>query len=97
MNSVIALGGRALREAVRQPDALFMTMFIPLFFLVVNTGQAAEIFPSDDTPFLGATDYMAAKIEGSIKVIVPDAGHAANIDNPEDFNKAMAGFLEGLA
>jgi hypothetical protein len=47
MNPTIALGRRSLREAIRQPDALFMTMFIPIFFLVVNTGQAAEIFPSD--------------------------------------------------
>jgi ABC-2 type transport system permease protein len=46
VSSVIALGERALREAIRQPNALFMTMFIPLFFLVVNTGQAAEIFPT---------------------------------------------------
>jgi ABC-2 type transport system permease protein len=45
MSATLALGRRSLREAIRQPDALFMTMFIPIFFLVVNTGQAAEIFP----------------------------------------------------
>ncbi|MEL0018861.1 MAG: alpha/beta hydrolase [Rickettsiales bacterium] len=52
---------------------------------------------ADDTPFLGATDYMAAKISGSQKVIIPDAGHAANIDNPQAFNTAMGRFLDGLA
>ena len=41
MSATLVLGARSLREAIRQPDALFMTMFIPIFFLVVNTGQAA--------------------------------------------------------
>lgn len=31
MNATIELGRRSLREALRQPDVLFMTMFIPLF------------------------------------------------------------------
>ena len=55
-------GQRALREALRQPDALFMTFFIPLFFLVVNTGQAAEVFPSDDTGFLEGQGYGAFQL-----------------------------------
>ena len=53
---------RALREALRQPDALFMTLFIPIFFLVVNTGQAAEIFPSDSTGFLEGQGYGAFQL-----------------------------------
>jgi ABC-2 type transport system permease protein len=62
MNPTIALGRRSLREALRQPDALFMTMFIPIFFLVVNTGQAAEIFPSDSTGFLEGQGYGAFQL-----------------------------------
>ncbi len=62
MNATIALGRRSLREAARQPDALFMTMFIPIFFLVVNTGQAAEIFPSDSTGFLEGQGYGAFQL-----------------------------------
>ena len=62
MSATLALGRRSLREALRQPDALFMTMFIPLFFLVVNTGQAADIFPSDDTPFLEGQSYGAFQL-----------------------------------
>jgi ABC-2 type transport system permease protein len=60
--ATLALGSRSLREAIRQPDALFMTMFIPLFFLVVNTGQAAEIFPSEDTEFLQGQGYGAFQL-----------------------------------
>jgi ABC-2 type transport system permease protein len=62
MNATLVLGMRALREARRQPDALFMTMFIPLFFLVVNTGQAAEIFPSSSTEFLQGQGYGAFQL-----------------------------------
>jgi pimeloyl-ACP methyl ester carboxylesterase len=49
-----------------------------------------------DTPFIAATDFMAAKIPGATKVVIPDAGHAANIDQPEAFNAAVATFLESL-
>jgi pimeloyl-ACP methyl ester carboxylesterase len=48
---------------------------------------------ANDTPFLNASDYMAAKIPGATKVVVPDAGHAANIDQPEAFNAAVLTFL----
>jgi pimeloyl-ACP methyl ester carboxylesterase len=51
---------------------------------------------AEDTPFLAATDYMAAKIPGSTKVIIPGAGHAANIDQPALFNAAVLDFLGGL-
>lgn len=46
-----------------------------------------------DEPFLAATDYMAGKIPGAAKVLIPDAGHAANIDQPEAFNQAVLEFL----
>ena len=36
------LGKRALVEGLRTPEALFPTLFIPLFFLAVNVGQAAR-------------------------------------------------------
>ena len=49
-----------------------------------------------DEPFLGATDYMIKKIPGSTSAVIPDAGHAANIDQPAAFNEATAAFLDGL-
>lgn len=51
---------------------------------------------ANDTPFLAATDYMAAKIPGATKVVIPDAGHAANLHRPEAFNRAMEDFLGRL-
>jgi ABC-2 type transport system permease protein len=62
MSATIVLGRRAIREAIRTPDMLLMTMFIPIFFLVVNTGQAAEIFPSASTEFLAGQGYGAFQL-----------------------------------
>ena len=56
---------RSVREALRTPEALLPTLFIPLFFLVVNVGQAAKIFPSGATPFLGQ-NYAAFQLPSSL-------------------------------
>src|SRR5918997_2213418 len=66
MSAAIPLGQRALREAVRTPEALFPTLFIPIFFLIVNTGQAAEIFPSSSTDFLEGQGYGAFQLPTSL-------------------------------
>ena len=50
----------------------------------------------NDRPFHAPTDYMAKKIPQAIKVIIPDAGHAANLHQPEAFNDAIHSFLESL-
>lgn len=57
---------------------------------------ALVIVGADDTPYLAASDYMAGKIPGARKVVIPNAGHAANIDQPEAFNAAVADFLDSL-
>jgi pimeloyl-ACP methyl ester carboxylesterase len=51
---------------------------------------------SDDKNFLGAADYMAGKIPGAQKFVIPDAGHASNLDQPAAFNTAVATFLGSL-
>jgi pimeloyl-ACP methyl ester carboxylesterase len=54
---------------------------------------AVVIVGADDTPFLAASDYMAAKIPGARKVVIEGAGHSANIDQPAAFNAALMSFL----
>ena len=49
---------------------------------------------SDDAPFLGAADYMAAKIPGARKLVIEGAGHESNMDAPDVFNAAVLDFLE---
>lgn len=51
---------------------------------------------SNDRPFLAAAEMMAAKIPVADMVVIDGAGHAANIDKPEAFNRALSGFLERL-
>ena len=48
---------------------------------------------ADDTPFLAAADYMVKKIPNAEKVVVPNAGHAVNIDQPGEFMSALKPFL----
>jgi ABC-2 type transport system permease protein len=60
------LGRRALRESWRTPEALLPTLFIPLFFLVVNVGQAAKIFPGKSTAFLHGQGYGAFQLPASL-------------------------------
>ncbi|HEX4863292.1 MAG TPA: alpha/beta fold hydrolase [Acidimicrobiales bacterium] len=49
-----------------------------------------------DTTFLKAAEYMASHIPGSKKVVLPGAGHAANIDQPAAFNEEVEDFLASV-
>ena len=51
---------------------------------------------ADDQPFLAATSYMAARIPGATEAVIPGAGHAANLDQPEAFNRHLLDFLGRL-
>jgi ABC-2 type transport system permease protein len=66
MSQAWVLGQRALREGWRTPEALLPTLFIPLFFLVVNVGQAAKIFPGSSTQFLHGQGYGAFQLPSSL-------------------------------
>lgn len=72
----LLLGGRAVREALRTPDSLLPTMFIPLFFLVVNVGQAARIFPAEGTSFLEGQNYGAFQLPASLLLAASFGGAA---------------------
>jgi pimeloyl-ACP methyl ester carboxylesterase len=78
---------RAARGMLTQKDARVIaslpTIAVPSLVVV----------GANDTPFLAASDYMAAKIPGAKKAVIAEAGHAANIDQPEAFNRAVLAFL----
>ena len=76
MTKVLVLTQRSVREALRTPEALLPTLFIPLFFLVVNVGQAARIFPSGSTPFLAGQNYAAFQLPSSL-LLAASFGSAA--------------------
>ena len=66
MTKYVVLVRRSILEALRTPEALLPTLFIPLFFLVVNVGQAAKIFPSASTEFLHGQGYGAFQLPASL-------------------------------
>ncbi len=78
---------RAARGMLAQQDARVIdslaTIGVPTLVLV----------GADDAPYQAASDYMAAKIPGAKKAVIANAGHGANIDQPEAFNAAVLAFL----
>jgi pimeloyl-ACP methyl ester carboxylesterase len=75
--------------------------------LTQHDGAVIEILPSitvpalvivgdRDKPFLGAANYLAAKIPGAKHVVIENAGHVSNLDAPGDFNDAVLAFLKDL-
>jgi ABC-2 type transport system permease protein len=72
MTEVVLLGRRAVREIARFPEATIPTIFIPLFFLVVNVGQVSKTFPSS-TPFLKGQGYVAFQLPVSLMFAVATA------------------------
>ena len=81
---------RAARGMLTQRDAGVMET------LPVIKVPSLVVVGADDTPFLAASDYMAAKIPGAEKAVISAAGHAANIDQPKAFNDAVLAFLDRL-
>jgi ABC-2 type transport system permease protein len=99
-SQTLILGRRALREAWRTPEALIPTLFIPLFFLVVNVGQAGKIFPSDSTDFLHGQGYGAFQLPSSL-LLAASFGTAALflVEDIEDgyFDKLRAAPVSRIA
>jgi pimeloyl-ACP methyl ester carboxylesterase len=54
--------------------------------VVLGENERKAVFPH--------ADKMIELIENSKKVIVPDAGHASNLENPAEFNRVLDEFLE---
>ena len=76
MTDTLVLALRGLREGIRTPEAIVPTLFIPLFFLVVNVGQAARIFPGSTTAFLHGQGYGAFQLPSSM-LLAASFGSAA--------------------
>jgi pimeloyl-ACP methyl ester carboxylesterase len=50
-----------------------------------------------DTPFiLAAADYMLEKIPSAQKVVIEDAAHLPNMDQPDEFQQVVTEFLDGF-
>ena len=81
---------RAARGMLAQSDG---SVYAALSRVAVPT---LVLVGADDRAFLAAADVMTAKIAGAQKVVIPDAGHAVNVDQPDAVNRVLREFLDGL-
>ena len=56
----------------------------------------AVIVGEQDATMLVDCRRLAATIPGAELTVIPDAGHVPQLENPEAWQKALLGFLEGL-
>jgi 3-oxoadipate enol-lactonase len=76
--------GRAIRD---QPDELAALAGVRCPTLVLVGEQ--------DLPFLGVSREMAETIPNATLVVIPDAGHSPQFENPTVWLDALRGFLDG--
>jgi 3-oxoadipate enol-lactonase len=86
--SEIMWGAMAVALAY-QPDDLAALAAAVNFPMLVFVG-------SQDTPFVAASREMTAAIEGAQLVIIPDAGHSPQFENPEVWIDALTQFLASV-
>jgi len=76
------------REMAHQPDQLALLAGVRCPTLVVVGEQ--------DAPFVDVSRDMAATIPGAELVVVRDAGHSPQLENPTAWFEAVDGFLLGI-
>jgi pimeloyl-ACP methyl ester carboxylesterase len=57
---------------------------------------ALVIVGEKDEPYLRASEVMEKRMPQARRVMIPGAGHVVNLDEPQAFDRAVLGFLEGL-
>lgn len=86
--SSIAIRG-AIHRMMHRPDSIPLLAQVSVPTLVI-TGEEDEMIPVDESR------RMASGIRGAKLVIIPRAGHLANVEQPEAFNDALHAFLKTL-
>jgi pimeloyl-ACP methyl ester carboxylesterase len=81
---------RAARGVMAQKDARVITSLDSI------TVPTLVVVGAQDTEFLAGADYMHRHIANSRNVVIDNAGHAANMDQPEVFNAAVRQLLDQL-
>jgi len=86
--SPVAIRG-AIHRMMHRPDstALLATIRVPTLIIV---GEEDTLTPVQES------QRMAEAVTGSTLVTIPAAGHLSNLEQPDAFNAALAGFLVSL-
>jgi 3-oxoadipate enol-lactonase len=86
--SPVAIRG-AIHRMMHRPDSTPLLAQVSVPTLVI-TGAEDEMIPVEESR------RIASGIRGAKLVIIPGAGHLANLEQPEAFNAALNGFLTAL-
>jgi 3-oxoadipate enol-lactonase len=86
--SPVAIRG-AIHRMMHRPDSTPMLAQVSVPTLVI-TGEEDEMIPVDESR------RMATAIPGAKLVVIPGAGHLANMEQPDAFNNALNAFLTTL-
>lgn len=62
----------------------------------ITTPTAIVTGDHDEAILRAHTDYMASVIPGAKEIILPDASHFAMLQAPEEYNKAVLAFIDGM-
>jgi 3-oxoadipate enol-lactonase len=79
----------AIQRMMHRTDSTLLLAQVSVPTLVI-TGAEDEMIPVEESR------KMAAAIPGAKLVIIPGAGHLANLEQPEAFNAALSEFLTSL-
>ncbi|HKZ08959.1 MAG TPA: alpha/beta fold hydrolase [Methylomirabilota bacterium] len=104
---VLASASREMREAMRQHRSAKWLAHAARGMLAQDGARVIDslstvrvptlvIVGDQDEPFLAPCRYMAGKIPGARLEIIRGAGHSANLDQPEAFNRVLGDFLDSL-
>jgi pimeloyl-ACP methyl ester carboxylesterase len=104
---VLARSSREMRDAVRHHRSAKWLAHAARGMLAQRDGRVIDTLPGirvptlvivgdQDEPFLAPCRYMAGKIPGARLEVIAGAGHSANLDQPEAFNRALGDFLAAL-
>ena len=78
----------ALTAMHDRPDSSHLLHRLNCPTMVITGGEDAMIRAEDSRA-------MADAIPGSRFVRIPSSGHLSNLDNPDEYNRALLGFLNG--
>ena len=81
------IGALEAMKTRRDQTDFLPTIAVPTLVIV---GESDALIPLD------VAEALAKAIPGARLEVVPDAGHVANLENPEVFNRAFADFLSTL-
>ncbi len=79
----------AIHRMMHRPDSTPLLLSITAPTLII-TGEEDALIPVEES------QAMASAVTGATLVIVPRAGHLANLEQPDAFNKALHEFLATL-